>query len=157
MTKQSAGINYFIKMFEYDKTANTTIADVLLQINEPPEKCKKLLFHMGAALDVWYNRVINETSKITTLFESGSIEKSKELIISNDEKWINYLKRLPEEKLKSEITYKTLKGQEYVNTIEDIITQLITHSHYHRGQINLLLRENGFEPVLVDYIFYLRG
>jgi uncharacterized damage-inducible protein DinB len=31
------------------------------------------------------------------------------------------------------------------------------HGQYHRGKINVLLRQSGAEPVLVDYIGYVRG
>jgi hypothetical protein len=31
------------------------------------------------------------------------------------------------------------------------------HGQYHRGKINLLLRQSGAEPAPADYISYVRG
>ena len=40
--------------------------------------------------------------------------------------------------------------------VEDILTQLHGHSLYHRGQIALLLRAMGAEPVSTDFVFWTR-
>jgi uncharacterized damage-inducible protein DinB len=40
--------------------------------------------------------------------------------------------------------------------VEQIMIHLVNHSSYHRGQIAMLLRQNGFEPVNTDYITYDR-
>jgi uncharacterized damage-inducible protein DinB len=40
-------------------------------------------------------------------------------------------------------------------TLADTLVQLPAHSTYHRGQINLRLREVGGEPPLVDYIAWV--
>lgn len=40
-------------------------------------------------------------------------------------------------------------------TMEETMYQVITHSSYHRGQVNARLRELGLEPPMVDYIGWL--
>jgi uncharacterized damage-inducible protein DinB len=40
-------------------------------------------------------------------------------------------------------------------TLRDTFVQLPSHSTYHRGQVNMRLRELGNEPPLVDYIAWL--
>jgi uncharacterized damage-inducible protein DinB len=40
-------------------------------------------------------------------------------------------------------------------TLRDTFVQLPSHSTYHRGQVNMRLRELGSEPPLVDYIAWL--
>ena len=37
-----------------------------------------------------------------------------------------------------------------------IMIHLVNHSSYHRAQIAMLLRQNGFEPVNTDFITYDR-
>jgi uncharacterized damage-inducible protein DinB len=39
--------------------------------------------------------------------------------------------------------------------LRDTFVQLPSHSTYHRGQVNMRLRELGHEPPLVDYIAWL--
>lgn len=40
-------------------------------------------------------------------------------------------------------------------TMEETLLQVVFHSTYHRGQINLRLRELGGEPPLTDYIAWI--
>jgi uncharacterized damage-inducible protein DinB len=42
-----------------------------------------------------------------------------------------------------------------VPTLGDTIFQVVSHSTYHRGQVNGRLREVGGEPPLVDYIAWI--
>jgi len=52
--------------------------------------------------------------------------------------------------------YHNSKGTAFENSIFEMLFQAVNHSTYHRGQINSLLRQNGIEPVVTDYIFYKR-
>ena len=58
--------------------------------------------------------------------------------------------------LLSPIAYTNSQGQPFANTAGDILFHVINHSTYHRGQIALLFRQNGMEPLVTDYIFYKR-
>lgn len=42
-----------------------------------------------------------------------------------------------------------------VTTMAETVVQVTSHSTYHRGQVNLCLRDLGAEPPLVDYIAWL--
>ena len=42
-----------------------------------------------------------------------------------------------------------------VSTLADTCFQVASHSTYHRGQVNVRLRELGVEPPLVDYIAWI--
>jgi uncharacterized damage-inducible protein DinB len=42
-----------------------------------------------------------------------------------------------------------------VPTIGDTVLQVVTHSAYHRGQINTRLRELGCEPPLTEYFVWV--
>jgi uncharacterized damage-inducible protein DinB len=42
-----------------------------------------------------------------------------------------------------------------VSTLADTCFQVASHSTYHRGQVNMRLRELGAEPPLVDYIAWI--
>lgn len=150
MTKQ-----YFISLFEYDKWANLKIAEALKPNASLPVKCKTLFHHIGATLDMWYSRVNNTNRLFQNLFDKSNPEITTSLLIEADERWLKFL-TMDEVDLQSFVKYKNTKGKEFENNLIDILTQLITHNHYHRGQINQLLRQAGFEPAKTDYIFYVR-
>lgn len=55
------------------------------------------------------------------------------------------------------IRYRNSNGEQFDNSIADILTHVINHSSYHRGQIFKMLRQKGEEPINTDYITYARS
>lgn len=68
-----------------------------------------------------------------------------------------YLAALQDDSLSSEVSYVNTAGKSFTTAIGDILTHVMLHGQYHRGKINLLLREGESEPVPVDYIAFVRG
>ncbi|BAH40692.1 MAG TPA: hypothetical protein DGD08_18575 [Gemmatimonas aurantiaca] len=54
------------------------------------------------------------------------------------------------------VEYRNSAGQAFRNTVSDILTQVVLHGSYHRGQLALLARQGGGTPAVTDYIFYVR-
>jgi uncharacterized damage-inducible protein DinB len=54
------------------------------------------------------------------------------------------------------VSYTNSKGELWTSTVEDILTHLVIHSAYHRGQIASDLRSAGREPAYTDYIHAVR-
>lgn len=52
--------------------------------------------------------------------------------------------------------YRNSKAERFSNTLSDLLTQVLTHGAYHRGQIAAEMRANGEEPVLTDFIAAVR-
>lgn len=49
--------------------------------------------------------------------------------------------------------YQKREGRTFATpTLSETIFQVVSHSTYHRGQVNIRLRELGGEPPLVDFI-----
>jgi uncharacterized damage-inducible protein DinB len=54
------------------------------------------------------------------------------------------------------VRYTNSKGEPWTSTVEDILTHLVIHSAYHRGQIASDLRNAGQKPAYTDYIHAVR-
>ncbi|HMR56073.1 MAG TPA: DinB family protein, partial [Cyclobacteriaceae bacterium] len=54
------------------------------------------------------------------------------------------------------LKYKNYVGDYYETNVEQIMIHLVNHGSYHRGQVAMLLRQKGYEPVNTDYITYDR-
>ncbi len=63
---------------------------------------------------------------------------------------------MTEEGLESIATYKNSKGVLYETSYRDILTQVLMHSAYHRGQVAMAVRKEGGEPAYTDYIGFVR-
>jgi uncharacterized damage-inducible protein DinB len=53
------------------------------------------------------------------------------------------------------ITYRDLSGDEYVRPLGLLITHLVSHGTYHRGDAALLLTQQGRSPGDLDYVDFL--
>jgi uncharacterized damage-inducible protein DinB len=54
------------------------------------------------------------------------------------------------------VHYRNSAGNEFDNTVRDILTHVALHGQYHRGQIARAMRAAGREPVYTDYIGFIR-
>ena len=60
------------------------------------------------------------------------------------------------EDFEKRIDYENSEGRLFNNTVQDILFHIINHSTHHRGQISTDFRQNGLEPLQLDYVFYKR-
>ena len=58
--------------------------------------------------------------------------------------------------LSQTVTYKNTKGEAWSSSIGDILTHVLMHSAYHRGQIASHMREQGHTPAYTDFIHAVR-
>ena len=56
-----------------------------------------------------------------------------------------------------EVDYVNSAGQAFRSTVGDMLRHVAQHGAYHRGQIALLLRDDGLVPEPTDYIAFVRG
>ena len=70
--------------------------------------------------------------------------------------WREYLNGLSAKQLSENISYKNSKGEPWSNTVEDILTHVLLHSAYHRGQIASQTRAAGETPAYTDFIHAVR-
>lgn len=144
-----------ILQFDYNYWANTQIASAL-KVIKYPQKCLHLLSHIISAQDIWFERIKKTNSYQIEVWDDYTLPECEILIAQSNKKWINHINRISEEKLNSLVSYRNTNGIEFSNYMKDIITHVLNHSNYHRGQINLLLNNDDLKPAIIDFIHYLR-
>ena len=143
---------HFQDILEYNQHFNQLLIENFLENSSVwCEKSKSLLNHILNAHQVWNARILNQES-----FEVWQINTNDSLLKINSNNFENSSKILSERTLTEVILYKNSKGIEFENTIQEIFFHFINHSTYHRGQIAMLMKEAGLEPLNTDYIFYKR-
>src|SRR5712675_664939 len=70
--------------------------------------------------------------------------------------WREYFESLPPSLLSQMISYKNTKGEPWTDTVQDILTHVLMHSAYHRGQIASQKRASGQTPAYTDFIHAVR-
>ncbi|GGC27001.1 hypothetical protein GCM10011386_18810 [Parapedobacter defluvii] len=144
---------FFENLFTYNHHCNQQLAAILSEKPEQADvKSMSLFSHMLNAHQIWNNRILGQPTGCT-VWESRPSDAFAAIDQHNFNQTITLLGSFG---LTDPITYKTSDGRPFVNTVGDILFHVINHSTYHRGQIALLFRQNGMEPLITDYIFYKR-
>ena len=142
----------FIDLLEYNSHFNQLLIKIYLEKKDSfNEKMISLLNHILNAQQVRNSRIIFEDS-----FGVWQINPDEKLLENNQSNFENSFKILSERNLDEIIVYRNSKGDEFQNSIREIFFHFINHSTYHRGQIAMLMKQAGLEPINTDYIFYKR-
>ncbi len=147
---------YFREQFKYNHWANKATLKSMEAAKKLPEKTLVLLAHIGAAERIWRTRIQDLNSSHISVWPKQDLEECRKIATQNQQGWQNWLDDIDEDVLTSEITYHNSKGDIFESKVFDILTHVIIHGGYHRGQIASLLRQNKETPAITDYIFYKR-
>lgn len=112
--------------------------------------------HVLAAEAMWLARLEGRKSPVPlwpTLSLADAAALGREVVAGYE----RFLDRLTETQVDAGVRYVNSAGQSFENSIGDILLHVATHGQYHRGKVNLLLRQGGAEPGPVDFIAFARG
>lgn len=146
---------YFHKLFAYDYWANREVAQALAAAGQAPARSVRLLAHVVGAEWVWHSRVLPPGKKMAVwpqLAQGAILNEIEELKPA----WESYLRGLTPERLGEKASYTNSKGERFSSRLEDILTHVVVHSAYHRGQIAADMRAAGLEPVYTDFVHAVR-
>ena len=139
------------RLLRYDIWANRETLDSLPEAATPPRSLRWMNHIVGAEL-LWVSRMAGKPAPLPVWPDLSLEECAKRMDRLSEE----LLASLNYEPLTQSITYINSKGESWASTIEEILTHLVIHSAYHRGQIASDLRSAGHEPAYTDYIHAVR-
>jgi len=148
--------NYFKNLFEYDNWANHEIIQILMSAKDISEQPIRLMAHILGTEQVWLTRLRTGAADGNLIWPDFDITACRAKLRELREAWAAFMAEIAGD-LSQRVRYRTSKGTQFDNSIEDILTHVINHSSYHRGQISKILRQKGEEPVNTDYITYARS
>jgi uncharacterized damage-inducible protein DinB len=115
-----------------------------------------LLAHVVAAGHVWLARLQGQEPR-HAVWPPLRLEECESLASENAAGFVALLAGITDEGLTKAVRYRNTKGEEFASAAIDILTQVVTHSAYHRGQIATALRRAGAQPASTDYITFARS
>ncbi len=147
--------NYYIRLFQYEHWANSEFTSCLNDI-EPSEKTISLMSHIINAQKLWLCRIKKIDCSIEVWHRYPKDELQSELKRSSSD-LTEFLNGITDSELDKEIAYTNSKGETFTSKMTDILTHLILHSCYHRGQIALDIKPQTKNLPYTDYIHYVRN
>ena len=146
--------DFFLKWYKYNAWANRKIIGCLEQQNVMDEKILSVFGHLMAANFIWLNRIKDLPKSKYELWGQYELAELKSMVDEADELWMGFLKE--NESFDRVMKYHNYVGKYFENNVQQIMIHLVNHGTYHRGQVAILLRQKGFEPVNTDFITYDR-
>lgn len=112
--------------------------------------------HILGAEETWLARLDGRQPR-TAVWPKVGLDDLAGLLETTHEAGTAFLEGLEEADLGRPVEYANSAGATFSNTVEEILTHVALHGQYHRGKVNLLLRQAGYQPAPCDYIAWLRG
>ena len=149
--------DYLKRLFAHMEWADQRVLQLLRAeplVRETP--ALRLFAHVLAAERVWLLRLRGEGSAAQPVWPELDIDEVSTLAAENARAYAELLAGLSDHDLERELAYTTSKGAAFRNRASDILLQVALHGAYHRGQIATATRGAGAEPVVSDYIVFVR-
>lgn len=149
-------LEHLSRQFGYDTWANREVLSAMRSISESSSQPPlKLLAHILSAERLWLER-LRVQSQSLPVWPEFTLDHCGKQITELATRWHEYFSQLSLARLSEEIVYKNSKGEPWTSTVQDVLTHVVMHSAYHRGQIAALMRAAGGVPASTDFIHAAR-
>ncbi len=145
------------RQFEYDAWANAEVLSTITADDSGASLTRplQLLAHILSAEQLWLER-LRQTPQTSPVWPGFTADECRVRIGKLAELWREYFAQLSLPALSQQIAYKNSKGEPWTSTVQDVLTHVVMHSAYHRGQIATLMRAAGGAPASTDFIHAVR-
>ena len=147
--------DYLRKEFVYDAWANRETLAAIRAASGENGRSLQLMAHILAAEQVWLDR-LRQVPQSVPVWPQPDLERCQADAEKLDREWHQYLELVTAGDISQTISYKNTKGESWTSAIIDVLTHVVMHSAYHRGQIASHMRAIGQTPAYTDFIHGVR-
>ena len=144
------------RLREHMAWADDAMLDAMAAAPTWPGEVAREFAHVLGAQENWLARIEGRSPR-GAIWPDSDQASVRALALDVRVGYARHLDTLIEADLLRNVTYTNSAGISFETPVRDILYQVFLHAQYHRGKMNLLLRQAGLSPVSVDYIAYVRG
>ncbi len=161
--------NHFIDLVTFNSWANKKISNFIVanfiddqldrEIVSSFPSVKQTIYHIWDAELIWLERMRGVSLKdFPSKTFKGSTEEGLLKFMENTNALLEFVSKSSEEFFEGRIFFTATSGKDYTEEISAILTHVINHSSFHRGQLIMMLRQLGFSQGIpeTDFIEYYR-
>lgn len=137
----------------YNHELNKVFVDKMNELSFDDEQAHKLMSHVINAQLLWNSRILGHDSPVG-VWDIHTTEKMVELNTQGYQASLDIIQNLG---FDATFSFNHPKGGSISNNVGVILMQVANHGTHHRAQIALLMRQNGHQPPIGDYIFWKRN
>ena len=144
---------FFNELFDYNFYCNKKLIEECNGLEAVPEKTIALFSHILNAHHVWNSRML-PIKREFDVFQIHALDDWMDIHYANQRNTFDII--MNTDRFDRRLDYESSGGMPYHNTVQEMLFHIINHSTHHRAQISMDFRNNGIEPLALDYIFYKR-
>ncbi|PYO50589.1 MAG: damage-inducible protein DinB [Gemmatimonadetes bacterium] len=148
--------DHFAKLVAHLEWADQRVLAALRAAPHAPAKALELYAHILGSEHVWVSRLYGMPPRLAVWPNLG-LDECEGVAAENSGQLKKIVEAITGDALQRGITYRNSAGDQFTSTLEDILTHVMMHGSYHRGQVASLIRAAGDTPSPTDYIFFARG
>jgi uncharacterized damage-inducible protein DinB len=148
-------LEHLRRQFVYEEWANREVLLAMQDNQEASARPLQLMAHILSAQRLWLERLKQQAQSLP-VWPKFSLEECEIQAAELGRLWREYFESLSSSQLSQTISYKNTKGEPWTDTVQDILTHVVMHSAYHRGQIASQMRASGLTPAYTDFIHAVR-
>ena len=118
----------------------------------PAARAAEVMGHINSARYEWLVRLGVLAKRPFVMWPTCGIDEVERESVMLDGAWRAFLAGMDDTKLAVSVRYSSVEGTPWVSTVEEIVTHVLNHSTYHRGQISMLVQAAGGERATTDFI-----
>jgi uncharacterized damage-inducible protein DinB len=152
----------------YEYWANQRLLALIMDLDSEQQQCEikssfpsiyRTCLHIWDASTIWWQRVHQaEQIVVPSLSFNPSMTDVNNGLLAQNQQWVKWIDSASDEALSRQLPYKNMKGEAFVQPVNEILMHLSNHGSYHRGQLVTMLRQLGVENIpATDYIFFTRS
>jgi uncharacterized damage-inducible protein DinB len=147
---------HFERMLRSMSWADGEVLQALGDCPAAQEEGLPRLAHLLAAEHIWLSRITARDAS-HPVWPQLDLAGCQALAQENASGYLSLIESLIEADLQKPILYRNSSNQEFTSRIVDILTHVVIHGAYHRGQIARVLGASAGSAVNTDFITFARN
>jgi uncharacterized damage-inducible protein DinB len=145
--------DYYARLFRYTEWADRRVLAALRANPAAGPDALPLFAHVLAGEHVWLSRLNGVATRIE-VWPQLALDECEAVIAENAAGYAAVVAATAD--FGATVHYRTLAGVEYDTAVGDILTHVVTHGGYHRGQVAKAIARAGGTAANTDFMVFVR-
>lgn len=135
----------------YNSWSNDRMLADLTAASSVPDDAMRMAGHLAGAERLWLGRLVHG-SQTPEVWPDLTVDQLGAQLRELGHAWRGYGQSLSDARLDDPVVFQSRAGDDLSMSSLDILSHVLNHSTYHRGQIARILRQAGHDVTSTDWL-----